>query len=349
MRPLLLTVSALSLIAAACDEPAQRSGPDAVITDMAGDTDVAQPDVLQPGALDHLLRLNHIQLKGTHNSYHLRSEPLIAPDWDYDMPTLTDQLALHGVRQVELDVHYFPEGYRVFHVFLLDEQSTCDRFVDCLAELEAWSAAHPEHLPIFVLVEPKDEQDAHPIAGHYDELDDEIRGVWPEARLLTPDRVRGAHATLHEAISQSGWPTLAEARGKALFVLNASVEHLEGYAEGHPELAGRAAFTRYRPHDAPPDTIVFEHGVSGDSEAVVRDRVEAGYLVRSTVDDAAMPLAERQERIEAALRAGAQLISTDFPAAEEPGGYRFDLPGGVTARCNPVTAPRACRDEALTR
>ena len=35
--------------------------------------------------------------------------------------------------------------------------------------------------------------------------------------VLTPDDVRGHHATLPEAITQDGWPTLDSARGQVIF------------------------------------------------------------------------------------------------------------------------------------
>ena len=41
--------------------------------------------------LDESLRLNQVQMRGTHNSYHQRpASPL--PEWDYQHETLTNQL-----------------------------------------------------------------------------------------------------------------------------------------------------------------------------------------------------------------------------------------------------------------
>src|SRR5215212_8040257 len=55
--------------------------------------------------LDDVLRLNHIQMKGTHNSYHIAPEGAI-DDWRYTHAPLDIQLAAQGVRKVELDTHY---------------------------------------------------------------------------------------------------------------------------------------------------------------------------------------------------------------------------------------------------
>ena len=56
--------------------------------------------------LDDLLRVNELQAVGTHNSYHLRTEGVDRPEWDYDHLPLDQQADAQGVRQFELD----PEG-----------------------------------------------------------------------------------------------------------------------------------------------------------------------------------------------------------------------------------------------
>ena len=79
-----------------------------------------------PYPLDRELRINQLQALGTQNSYHLRPPgEAVAPEWDYAHAPLDRQLD-EGVRQLELDVHYAPDGR--FHVFNLphrDENTTC--------------------------------------------------------------------------------------------------------------------------------------------------------------------------------------------------------------------------------
>ena len=50
-----------------------------------------------------LLRINHIQMKGTHNSYHI--EPLVSPtrEYMYTHEDLDIQASQLGVRQFEID------------------------------------------------------------------------------------------------------------------------------------------------------------------------------------------------------------------------------------------------------
>jgi len=46
-------------------------------------------------------------------------------------------------------------GFKVMHVQDVDYRSACEPFTACLAEVRAWSKAHPNHLPVFILVETK--------------------------------------------------------------------------------------------------------------------------------------------------------------------------------------------------
>ena len=60
--------------------------------------------------------------------------------------------------------------------------------------------------------------------------------------MIIPDDVRGSHNTLEEAILSGGWPTLATARGKVVFLMD---QRPVGpvYLDGHPSLRGRLVFT----------------------------------------------------------------------------------------------------------
>ncbi len=82
----------------------------------------------------------------------------------------------------------------------------------------------------------------------------------------------------------------------------------------------------------------------GENEEIIRGYVEAGYIIRTRADgDLIEPRQGDTTRLEAALRSGAQFISTDFPA---PGrwGYQAVLPGAenLPARCNPVNVKVKC-------
>jgi len=95
------------------------------------------------------LHLNHAQVLGSHNSYHLRSAV-----FNYSHPVLTAQLD-GGVRAFELDIFYdfTINDYRVLHVVGADEGTNCKTLTECLSLLQAWSKANPSHFPFFVQLE----------------------------------------------------------------------------------------------------------------------------------------------------------------------------------------------------
>lgn len=296
------------------------------------------------------LRLNQIQVIGTHNSYHVRPvEPLFtavrlvhakAKTWDYTHAPLDVQLD-RGVRSFELDLHHSAEGYRVYHAQLFDFGTTCRRFVDCLEVLRAWSAEHPRHVPIMMLLEIKDEplaQITTPTllidAPALDRLDEEIRSVLSLDQLIVPDMVRGDAPTLNQAVRERGWPTLEASRGRFMFILHEGGAIRETYAKGRPSLEGRVMFTRSE--EGRPDAAALV--VDWPSVDRIQRLVREGYIVRTRAD---AQLRFDTSRREAALASGAQIVSTDYPRgeADEATGYVVELPGGVAARPNPVNVP----------
>ena len=295
------------------------------------------------------LRMNQIQVIGTHNSYHAApSEPLFSqvkavyPDaatWAYDHPPLDQQLD-HGVRSFELDLYYDPNAIRVFHVPRFDMNATCETLVDCATVLRDWSQAHPNHVPIIVLLELKVDEipqanmpvlpfDALALA----QLEKEVLSVFEESHLLRPDDVRGDAPTLIEAIETTGWPKLDDVRGRVMFVLHTGGKAAAAYAEGHATLENRAFFLQAYGDEAYAAVYVMNNPQSPEIPA----KVKAGYIVRTRADG---DLKEAQEndtsRREAAFASGAQIITTDFPNGEAHAetGYQVVFEGGVVARRN---------------
>jgi hypothetical protein len=345
-----------------------------------------------PGASDSV-KMNQIQVIGTHNSYHAglasseaklleQKNPKLYQALEYRHRPLAEQLT-SGVRQIELDIYadsaggryahpmgidavataglprdpdFDPEGlmnkpgFKVMHVQELDYRSTCQQLIACLRMVRTWSQAHKNHVPIFILIETK-ESELPPqyharspekfTSATFDALDAEIRSVFSPNEIITPDQVRGQHATLEEAVLHNEWPTLAAARGKVVFLMD---QRPVGpvYLEGHPALRGRIIFTNAQPGQ--PDCGFTEEndGTQEEIAALVRK----GYLVRTRTDaDTKQARINDTARRDVALASGAQLLSTDYPASEPSRWtpYSVSLPGGAVARCNPVNGPPSCR------
>ncbi len=279
--------------------------------------------------LDDTLTVADVQAVGTHNSYHVDTSDF-AP-WDYDHRPLDEQLDL-GVRQFELDLYWVDGEIQVFHFPVADAGTTCPTLPDCLDAQAGWSAAHPDHVPIVTLIEPKS---GDLDAAFYDLLDGQLRDAWGE-RLFTPSDLLGDHADLPSALAADGWPTFATTRGTAIYVLHAGNPDRDVYLDAG--LDTRAMFPDgYGDLDAPWAAI---HSMNDPTSPRIAEVLAAGHLVRTRADgDVVEPAAGDTSRRDAAIASGAHFVSTDFPEPHPETGYVVDL-GGVV--CNPVTAPTDC-------
>ena len=239
-------------------------------------------------------------------------------------------------------------GFKVLHRPDIDFRSHCQTLQRCLQALHAWSMAHPSHVPIVVAFNAKDElrSDRDPPgavgldAAAWAALDREIVSAIGREHMITPDDVRGDHETLDDAVLAEDWPTLDDARGKLLFVLDETVEKMESYAAGHPSLQGRALFLNVVEGRAESAIRILNEPI--EQHDYIRELVEQGYLVRTRADaDTEEARSGDTRRRDAALDSGAQMVSTDYylPDKRFGKGYSVQLPGGGVARCNPVRMP----------
>ncbi len=304
-----------------------------------------------PYPLDDVLRLNHLQVKGTHNSYHIAPDwDPVVPAWDYTHQPLDAQLGAQNVRQFELDLYWDKEDqdYDVMHVPLLDDVTTCDKLRDCLGVIDKWSLANADHVPIIIWLEPKNGFAYSGVEAPFDKLQAAILGAVDRSRLVTPDDVRGEHADLTAAIKADGWPTLAASRGKLMLVLLDSGVDRDEYVKGNPALTGRLLFAEGGP-DTPWGVVAKIDGPVSSKDAIGQ-AVKAGRLIRTRADAGKHDIeGDDPPRRKAAFASGAQIVSTDYPAPVAGTGYFVQLPGGGPARCNPLTAPGECTDQALER
>jgi len=316
-----------------------------VDVDDAGQPADGQPVEPAMYPLDDVLRINHIQAKGTHNSYHLQPLPVTIPDWDYNHAKLSVQLQDQGVRQIELDIHKNDKGgFDVFHVPFVDPKSVCDTLRSCLTEVKAWSDDHPGHHVLFILIEPKDAIDLVKI-DDYNAVDAAILEVWPEDRLVRPDDVRGEHPTLRDALETDGWPTLGASRNKAMFVMLDGGDHRKNYLKTFPNLEGAVIFMRGGEKE--PWACCLEYNNPVDGAKTINEFSKKGYLVRSDADDHGKSDEHNAKKAKAALSTGAHYISTDMPTKTEKSQHEFQVPGGSPSRCNPITAPPECTSKDI--
>lgn len=323
---------------------APEPGASAPTADAADDVRDGWPACEQASEAD-ALRLNHLQLLGTHNSYHVEPENPVHPSHRYTHPPLDAQLDL-GVRQFELDVHLrVDEGFEIFHLPVIDEETTCLALSTCLEVIRDWSKAHPCHVPIVVWIEPKDEDmDAldptlAPLIDEHHALEDAILEVWPRERILTPDDLRGAHADLPSAIRADGWPRLDALRGKLVLSMLDRSNHRARYLEDSDILRDRLMFVAADGPDDPFAAMFKINNAASEGERIQALAAE-GFHITSNVDGAARSPEEREAHLEASLAGAPHALSSDFVVPDPDSGYVARLPDGSPG-CHP-TAPADC-------
>jgi hypothetical protein len=346
---------------------------------------------------ESFLRMNQIQVLGTHNSYHIqpRDEILealalfqgqdVANSLEYTALPLREQLD-RGVRQLELDIFADPEGglyslrrglivvgedpdsglpeldepgMKVLHVQDVDFETHCLTLVACLSEVKAWSDDNPNHLPIVIMLEGKDEEIPDPLSLGFtvplafgpEELatiEEEILEVFPRQSLIIPDDVRGGQDTLEQAVLNGGWPTLEVARGRIMFTLLNGGDTRAHYLDGNPSLEGRLLFTNSTKGE--PSAAWFNVNSALDDFQGIRNLVAAGYMVRTRADVDTVQAREDDYTLqEAAWESGGQTVSTDYVEPDPDFGtsYKAAVPGGYVGRCNPVSAPTDCNSDLI--
>ena len=296
------------------------------------------------------VRINQVQFVGSHNSYKQAMSGFYravlglidadaAKSLDYEHVPLHDQLDF-GLRKLELDVFYQPQSrtFPVGHVQVIDMSSHCLTLRACLTVVVQWSDANPQHAPIWIIFNAKDQQiDWLPAPTLFDFqafsiMDDVLEEVMG-SRLIRPAAVKAQGASL------PNWPTLDEARGKFLLILDEGGAKRETYLNDWRQ---RPMFT----------TVGIEHPAA--AVMIVNDPIKdfgriqklvrGGFMVRTRADaNTVEARANDVKRLQAALASGAQAVSTDYYMPINPFGnnYRVWLASGE--RCNPVSAPPQCR------
>jgi len=326
-------------------------------------------------------KLNETQVIGSHNSYkssmpapildYLKKvSPGAAQSLEYEHLPLSEQLDL-GLRNLELDVFHDPSGgkyanpksltmlpegtvfdskkelqepgMKLFHVQDLDVQSHHLLFKNALLELKSWSNQHPDHHPIFILINAKDGQVPMTVSPlsftgtALDSIDLEVRTYLGMDKLITPDLVRGGYASLEKAVLAGNWPEMKAARGKFLFVLDESEEKIRRYLTQKPELKNAVLFVNLKEGNPEAGFRIINNPV--DNETYIQDLVRKGYIIRTRADsDTKEARTGDYTKFEKAKASGAQVISTDYylPSTLFPSDFSVSFDGKTFERPNPI-------------
>ena len=301
------------------------------------------------------LKINQIQVIGSHNSYKKAIDPriytyfakqdtafyrsLLQVQYEHIPPVA--QLDL-GLRNLEIDAYADPKGgkfstpkiremipdlptidakhamdkpgFKVIHIPDIDYNSWYGGLEDCLLDLRRWSDENPEHAVVFVTFEAKDGKSTYSDAISFNEkllneLDSLLLSTLGVDKLILPDDVRGNYPTLREAVEDGQWPTVREAAGKFLFILDDKARKRSLYIQNHPSLIGRVMFVNAEPQSPEAATFILNDPYR---EEIVK-YVKEGYIVRTRADSETMEARNNDfSRFEKAKESGAQIITTDY-------------------------------------
>lgn len=278
-------------------------------------------------------KINEISVMGTHNSYQpLATLPkrvlmrslqiitfgLVENKAVFEMDTFTLQLD-QGIRNLEIDIetvdNWGEVSFIVTHKPILDNVTSAYDFGKALDEIVLWSNNNPGHIPVYLLIEPKN--DVVPInnmqnfsleyALEFDKLLREKLGD----KLITPELAMGGHESLEAMRSADDWPTLNEAAGK-IIVLMHPCDVTQDYIDFDQSIKSQAMFPMlyFDSIDKSYASFILEN----DPETAVENNKitigEKNLMVRTRADD--YPDFS-DERYGFANKCGSQIITTDYP------------------------------------
>jgi hypothetical protein len=299
---------------------------------------------------------------------------------DFSQPPIAAQLDA-GARALSFDIVYDPDGglfknpagasmadelldkdyvaamsqpgFKVIHVPDVDFNSSCLTLRLCLSQISAWSNAHPAHIPIVIVLHCTDSRTPIPGATSpmpFDAaaaaaLDAEIRAEFAAGQIITPDQVKGAHASLKEATQANGWPSLRAARGKEIFVLDDDAGKTALYSAD----PGRPMFVAADEASPNAGFVAIDDPVK--NAARITADVRMGLMVLTRADDETVEArAGDTRRRDQAFASGAQIVLTDFLLPDKKiGAYQVTIADRRHAQCDALDANCAAWDAAGQR
>ncbi len=279
------------------------------------------------------VKINEIAVVGTHNSYQLIgtlpkqglmkvlqiiSFGAVENKAVFEMDTFTEQLE-QGVRNLEIDIETVDDegdvSFIVTHDPILDNVSSAHNFAKGLEEIAMWSDNNPGHLPVYLLIEPKDDVPSINNMKNFSleyalEFDKVLRQVLGD-RLLTPAQAMGEYESFEEMRKVDGWPALKQAAGKIIVLLHPCGVTQE-YIDTDISIKTQAMFPmlRFGDIDKAYASFILDNDPVSATENNKKTVEENNLMVRTRADD--YPDFS-DERYNSADNCGSHIITTDYP------------------------------------
>lgn len=298
------------------------------------------------------VKLNEIAVMGTHNSYQLLgtlpkrglmktlqiiSFGAVENKAVFEMDTFTEQLE-QGIRNLEIDIETVDDegdiSFIVTHSAIIDNVSSAYDFAKGLEEIAMWSENNPGHLPIYLLIEPKDDVPSINNMKNFSleyalEFDKVLRQVLGD-RLLTPAQAMGEYESFEEMRKADDWPALTQVAGK-IIVLMHPCSVTQEYIDNDISIKTQAMFPmlRFGDIDKTYASFILDNDPVNAAENNKKTVDENNLMVRTRADD--YPDFS-DERYNFADNCGSHIITTDYPprsVREDDHTYTF---GGYTIK-----------------
>jgi hypothetical protein len=269
------------------------------------------------------IRLNEIQMLASHNSYKKKGVPLgklfvglgdsfeEANALKYGYQDLTKQFSL-GIRSMEFDLRLRKTSFMLTHVPLVDNSSVAPDFSKALEEMRLYSVHNPNHLPIIILMEIKDDwmilDHALQVMDTTDlENLDELIRLKLGNTLFTPSQMMQEGMGLKASIDAQGWPTVESLLGKIIIVLHPG-SFTDRYASLDPTNRSQTMFIGLNHTSLEREYASFV--VHNEPEVdVIQAMVQDRLIVRTRLDDR---LVFDEDRYQRGISSGAQILTTDL-------------------------------------
>ncbi len=284
------------------------------------------------------IKFNELAFIGTHNSYQKQSAPVMnklysqlseltfgfikANRGEFENQTLTQQFNC-GIRNLEIDIETFERNgeisFTCIHTPNLDMGTTCYDFELALKEIVMWSDNNPDHLPITVIIEPK--QVFLPLEDmeffnmdYVKEFEGMLRKTLGD-KLFTPSDMLRDYSSFGEMRAADDWCEVKNMLGKVLILLH-DTGVTEDYIDLDPSIRSQAMFPMLRPADIDRDCASFL--IINNPEKIDDCKVDvlnaANFIVRTRPDEFNKI---SDKRLQTAIYSGAQIISTDYPPRDD--------------------------------
>ncbi|GLR71686.1 Ca2+-dependent phosphoinositide-specific phospholipase C [Agaribacter marinus] len=239
------------------------------------------------------VKYNEISQKSSHNSYS-RDEGIL------------DQLVFHRIRSIEFDLHRGKIGrpsinkdWYVYHTPVIDTKTNCDKFSDCLRELQIFDQQIPQHEVVTVWFDIKD---GFASGQSAEELDAVIKRFIDEDDILKPSDLfnacESATGLKQTVTGNCNWPSLSSLKGKWIFVVTDT-----SYASNRPTRLGFSSAAISSINDVGrADKLFFN--TNSSSQALAKYIFDSGFITRRYIVNS-------QNDFNAALGARVHHIATD--------------------------------------